>query len=400
MGRSSVASELQNSERRKHMRVTAVKTFLVQPERAKSVLFVKVETDAGIHGWGEVYTVTGREPALERLTQELGSYLVGRDPFHIKQFTRALYRDLSIKRGSMDFYCAVSGLEIASWDIVGKALGQPVYNLLGGPCRSRIRVYGQPSGEGGPGLEGLAQRAHNTVARGYTALKFDPFPGPWDEHIDRVAEDTAVARVAAVREAVGPDVDILIEVHRRLAPATAVRVARRIEQYRPFWYEEPCPAEHLDAIAEVRRQIGIPVVVGEALYTKREFRLAFEQRAADIINPDICNVGGLLELREIAAMAEAYLVAVAPHGNNSTTVGLAASLQIAACIPNFLIMEYPMSWEPVANEVAVNPLQVENGFIALPQGPGIGIELNEDALARYPYRGPQARRVLSYDQER
>jgi galactonate dehydratase len=384
------------------VKVTNVKTFLVEPERAKTVLFVKLETDAGIHGWGEVYTVSARERALERLTQDLGEYLVGRDPLHIKQFTNAVYRDVAIKRGSMDFYSAVSGLEIALWDIVGKHFGTPVYNLLGGPCRGSIRVYGQPSGDaaGATGTAALARRAANTIERGYSALKFDPFPGPWQPFIDHAAEQLAVERVAAVREAVGPDNEILIEVHRRLSPANAIRVAHQIEQYRPFWYEEPTPAENLDATVDVRRKINIPVVVGEALYTKFEFREVFEKQAADIINPDICNVGGLLELKEIAAMAEPYSVAVAPHGNNSTTVGLAASLQVAACIPNFLIMEYPVSWEPIANEIARNPLVVENGAIALPTTPGIGIDLDEAALARYPYRGERRRPLRHPSEER
>lgn len=377
------------------MKVTGVKTFLVQPERGKTVLFLKVQTDEGIYGWGEAYTLTGRELALERMIRDLGEYLVGRDPFAIRHFTHVMWRDVSIKRGGFDFYCALSGLEIALWDIVGKALGAPVYNLLGGPCRARIRVYGQPSGAGGAGLEGLAQRARNTVALGYTALKFDPFPGPWQMLVDKEVERTAIERVAAVREAVGPDIDVLIEVHRRLAPMHAVRVAQAIEPYRPFWYEEPTPAENLDATALVRQKITLPVVVGEALYTKSEFRVALEKQAADIINPDICNVGGLLELREIAAMAEAACVAVAPHGNNSTTVGLAASLQVAACIPNFLIMEYPIDWEATANQIAVNPLKVENGAIALPTAPGIGIDLDEAALARFPYRGGRRQELRS-----
>jgi galactonate dehydratase len=382
------------------MRVTRVQTFLVQPERAKTALFLKVETDEGIVGWGEAYTLTGREPALERLVLDLGDYLIGRDPFHIKHFMHVLWRDVSIKRGGFDFYCAASGLELALWDIVGKALNTPVYNLLGGPCRGSIRVYGQPSGEGGEGLAGLAQRARNTVARGYSALKFDPFPGPWQAIVDKSVERTAIERVATVREAVGPDVHILIEVHRRLAPMHAIRVGQAIEQYQPFWYEEPTPAEDLDATVLVRTKINTPVVVGEALYTKSEFRRAFEKQAADIINPDICNVGGLLELKEIAAMAEAYTVAVAPHGNNSTTVGLAASLQLAACIPNFLIMEYPVSWEPTANEIAVNPLKVVNGEIALPTGPGLGLDLDEAALARYPYRGGRRRPLREAHEER
>jgi galactonate dehydratase len=177
-------------------------------------------------------------------------------------------------------------------------------------------------------------------------------------------------------------------------------VAHQIERYNPFWYEEPTPAENLDATVDVRNKIDIPVVVGEALYTKFEFREVFEKQAADIVNPDICNVGGLLELREIAAMAEAATVAVAPHGNNSTTVGLAASLQVAACIPNFLIMEYPVGWERVANEIAVNPFVVENGAIVLPTAPGIGIDLDEGALAKYPYRGPRRRTLLDPGDER
>ena len=382
------------------MRVTQVKTFLVQPERQKTVLFLRVETDEGIHGWGEAYTLFGREPALERMVQDLGTYLVGRDPFHIKQFTHAMWRDVSIKRGGFDFYCALSGLEIALWDIVGKALKTPVYNLLGGPCREKIRVYGQPSGKGGAGLEGLAQRAVNTVELGYSALKFDPFPGPWEMIISRGDERTAVERVAAVRKAVGPNVDILVEVHRRLAPMHAVRVAKQMEEFVPFWYEEPTPAENLDATAYVRHKINIPVVAGEALYTKHDFRSCFDKEAADIINPDVCNCGGLLEMKEIAAMAEPHCVALAPHGNNSTTIGLAASLQVAACAPNFLIMEYPIGWEPVANEIAKNPLKVDKGYIALPTEPGIGVELDEAALARYPYTGVRRRELLGPADER
>lgn len=373
------------------MEITQVRTFLVQPPHAKTVLFIKVDTDASIHGWGEAYTLFTREPAVERMINDFSEYLIGRDPFAIRDFTYTLWRDTSIKRGGFDFYCALSGLEIALWDIVGKATNQPVYNLLGGAVRKSIRVYGQPSGRGDGTPEGLGQCAANTVAQGYDALKFDPFPGPWDMLVGRDVERTAIARVAAVREAVGPDVEILIEVHRRLAPMHAIRVAQAIEPYQPFWYEEPTPAENLDATVLVRQKINIPVVVGEALYTKSEFRVALEKQAADIINPDVCNVGGILELKEIAAMAEAHCVALAPHGNNSTTVGLAASLQIAACSPNFLIMEYPMSWEPVANEIALNPLKVEKGAIALPTAPGIGIELDEKALAKFPYRGSRRR---------
>ena len=178
------------------------------------------------------------------------------------------------------------------------------------------------------------------VARGFTALKFDPFPNPWRAYIDRDAEQAAVERVRAVREAVGPEVEILVEVHRRLAPMHAVRVARQMEPYDPFWYEEPVSARDLEGLAEARSQINIPVVTGEELYTKPEFREVFERRAADILNPDVCYCGGILELREIAAMAEPYHVAVAPHNYNSTTVGLAATVHASAGMPNFLITEY------------------------------------------------------------
>jgi galactonate dehydratase len=377
------------------VKIVTLKTWLVQPERGKICLFLKLETDSGVHGWGEAYTLTGREPALQRMVQDLGQYLIGRDPFHIKHFTHVMWRDVSIKRGGFDFYCAISGLEIALWDVVGKALGTPVYNLLGGPCRGSIRVYGQPFGEDDAASLSLGDRASATVQRGYTALKFDPFPGPWQMLVDRSVEETAVARVREVREAVGPKIEILVEVHRRLAPMHAIRVAHEMTPFRPFWFEEPTPAENLDATAEVRRKISLPVVVGEALYTKAEFRPAFEKQAADIVNPDVCNVGGLLELKEIGAMAEAYGVAVAPHGNNSTTVGLAASLHAAAVMPNFLIMEYPLSWESTGNKIAKNPLRVEHGAIPLPTGPGLGIELDEAALELFPVHEGRQRRLRS-----
>jgi galactonate dehydratase len=189
-------------------------------------------------------------------------------------------------------------------------------------------------------------------------------------------------------------------VHRRLAPMHAVRVAKAIQPYNVFWYEEPTPAENLDATAEVRSKIDIPVVAGEALYAKADFRNCFEKRAADIINPDICNVGGLLEIKEIAAMAEPYCVAVAPHGNNSTTVGLAASVQAGAVMPNFLIMEYFVGWEAAAKELARNPIQVDGDKIRLLEEPGLGIELDETALERYPYRGGRQRTLRGPADER
>ena len=371
------------------MRVERVNSFLVHPGSAKNWLFVKLETDAGVHGWGEAYTQHDRDRSIQVHVEELGRYLTGRSPFDIKHFTYAAYTDFASKRGAMDLYAAISAIEQAMWDIVGKSLNQPVYNLLGGACRTRIKVYANGWGswyDPGKGLEELAERATSVVARGFTALKFDPFPGPWRSIIDKKDEQTAVDRVGAVREAVGPDVDILVEVHRRLSPAHAVRVARAMEPFNPFWYEEPVSSRDLDGLAEARRNIRIPVVTGEELYTKTEFLGVFEKRAADVINPDVCNCGGILELREIAAMAEPCHVAVSPHNYNSTTVGLAATMQAAAGMPNFLITEYFVNFEPVGNEIAVNHFNVENGYIALPATPGLGIDLDEDALAEYPFR--------------
>jgi galactonate dehydratase len=366
------------------MKITGVRTFLVDPGGGKNWLFVKVETDAGLHGWGECYTQADRDRAIEIHIQQLARYLVGQDPHRIKQFTFGAYHDFAGKRGAMDLYCAISGLEQALWDIVGKAHDAPVYNLLGGACRDRVRVYANGWGGGTP--EEMAQSAQQLVERGFTAMKFDPFPGPWRTHISREDERAAVACVRAVRDAVGPDVELLIEVHRRLAPMHAVRVARMLEEFQPFWYEEPVSARNLDALAEVRRAISLPVVTGEELYTKAEFREVFEKQAADILNPDVCNCGGILELKEIAAMAEPYLVAVAPHNYNSTAIGLAATVQVCAAIPNFLITEYFVNFTARGDEISTQPIRVENGTIPLPTRPGLGLDLDEAALARLPYR--------------
>ncbi|MBI2951788.1 mandelate racemase/muconate lactonizing enzyme family protein [bacterium] len=380
------------------MKVTAVKTFLIHPGLAKNWLFVRVETDEGLHGWGEAYTQNDRDRAIETYVQELGRYLVGRSPFNIKHFTFMAYTDFANKRGAMDLYCAVSALEHALWDIVGKVAGQPVYNLLGGACRDKIKVYANGWGGGGT-VDQLAENAAKVIRMGFSALKFDPFPGPWRTIIDRRTEQAAADRVRAVREAVGPDVEILVEAHRRLSPVHAIQVARLIEPYNPFWYEEPVSARDLSGLAEAKRNIRIPVVTGEELYTKAEFREVFERRAADIINPDVCNCGGILELREIAAMAEPCHVAVSPHNYNSTTVGLAATLHATAGMPNFLITEYFVNFTALGDELSVEPLRVEKGYIPLPTRPGLGVELNEAALAKYPYRPFPDRKLRQIHEE-
>jgi galactonate dehydratase len=396
------------------MRVTDVETFLVHPGRGKNWLFVKVSTDEGIHGWGEAYTQSDRDRAIEIFVHEMKRYLVGRDPFAIKHFTSVMYQDFAGKRGALEFYSALSGIEHALWDVVGKALRTPVYNLLGGPCRDRIRVYANGWSDGIKEPHALARRAQEVVAMGFDALKWDPFPNPWRAYLPLEEERAAVESVRVMRETLGPDVELLIEVHRRLAPMYAVRIAREIARYRPFWYEEPVSAQNVDLLAEVRSQIPIPVVTGEELYTKSDFRVVFEKRAADIINPDVCNVGGILELKEIAAMAEPCYVAVSPHNYNSTTIGLAATVHAAATMPNFLITEYFVNFRmespgngeaPVmrlggwGDEMAREPFKVDNGYIRLPTAPGLGIELDEDALRARAYQHFPDRKIRQYADE-
>ena len=381
------------------MKVTDVKHFLAHPGgRGKNLCFVKVETDEGLYGWGEAYTQSDRDTQITAHIDQLKRYLIGRDPRNIKHFMQIAYDDFAGRRSAMDLWCALSGIEQAMWDITGKVAGMPVHMLLGGACRSQIRVYANGwSGSTNP--QTLAERAQEVVEMGFTAMKFDPIPGPWRTYVSKDVENAAIENVEAVRDAVGWDVDILVEMHRRLAPMHARRIAREIERFRPFWYEEPVLAENIDALAAVKRDINLPVVTGEELYTKFEFREVFEKQAADIINPDVCNVGGILELKEIAAMAEPYFVVVSPHNYNSTTVGLAATMQVSAAIPNFLITEYFVNLEEFGKDIAKVPFEVKDSYIQVPTTPGIGIDLDEDRLANYPYQPFPARSPRQYHEE-
>ncbi len=388
------------------MRISDIKTFLVYSGGhragiigAKNWIFVKVETDEGIHGWGESYTQLDRDKAIEQHIHELKRYLVGRDPFNIKHITQMVYNDFAGRRGSMDSYCALSGIEQALWDIVGKKLNVPVYNLLGGACRDKVKVYANGWYANASTPDEYAEMAVKTVKDGFSALKFDPFPGPWRLNISSENEKLAVNNVKAVREAVGDDVDVLIDVHRRLAPMHAVKVGILLEEFNVSWYEEPTPSENIPALAEIRQKINIPIVTGEALYTKSDFRELFEQRAADIINPDVSNCGGILELKEIAAMAEPYYVAVSPHNYNSTAIGLAATVQVSACIPNFITTEYYVNYAEVGDEISVNPLVVQDGYISVPDSPGLGLELDEDMLVKHAYLQNPPRNIRQYYDE-
>ena len=383
------------------MKISDVKVFTIHPGIGKNLMFVRLQTDAGITGWGEAYTQSDRDTAIEAHINQLGRYLVDRDPFHIRHFTHIAYEEFASKRGGIDFYCAISGLEIAMWDIVGKALNQPLYNLLGGPVRPRIRLYANGWWQESQTPDDYAKEAQRTVDKlGFTALKFDPFDGPWRLYPTFEALEQAAAVVGAVREAVGPDIDLMIEVHRRLAPMNAIRAARMMEPYHPYWLEEPCPSENIRAIKEVKESTTIPVVTGEALYTRAAFREVLERRGADILNPDVCNTGGILELTQIAAMAEPYYVGISPHGWNSTSVAAAAAVHASAVMPNFLVYEYALSVEPVSRDISAKYLQAEGGYIELPTEPGLGVELDEAKLAKYPYQQFPPRPLRTVEDER
>jgi len=375
------------------MKITSVKSYSVHPGWRKNLIFVKVATDAGIHGWGEAYSQYDRDPAVIAHLDALGRYAAGRSPFDIKHFTQVAFDDYAQRRGSVELFCAISGIEQALWDIVGKSCGQPVYNLLGGRCRDRIRVYANGWSYQLKEPADYARAAEKVVQQGFDALKLDPLPSPWRTWIPKEQEERAVRVVKAVRDAVGPKVDILIDQHRRLAPMHAIRLDKRLAEFGLYWMEESCQAEFPDELAHIRRETGLPMVIGEATYTKTGFRPLLEKRAADILNPDVACVGGILELKEIAAMAEPYLVAISPHNYNSTLVALAATVHASAVMPNFIITEYFLPFVDFCDRISPNQLKPKRGYIELPTAPGLGVDVDEEALKRYPGK-PYSNRAL------
>jgi len=375
------------------MKITAVKSYAVHPGWRKNLIFVKVETDAGIHGWGEAYSQYDRDAAVMAQLNALGPYMTGRSPFDIKHFTQFAFDDYAARRGSVELFCAISGIEQAMWDIVGKASKQPVYNLLGGKYREKVRVYANGWSYGMKEPADYARAAEKVVKMGFTAMKFDPLPSPWRTYIPKEHEKRAVSIVKAIREAVGPDVDLLLEQHRRLAPMHAIRLDKQLAEYNLYWMEESCQAEYPDELALIRREIGIPMVIGEATYTKTGFRPLLEKRSADILNPDVACVGGILELKEIAAMAEPFLIAVSPHNYNSTLVALASTVHASATMPNFIITEYFLPFVEFCDKISPNQLKPKNGYIELPTAPGLGVDVDEEALKQHPAKVYPARNL-------
>jgi galactonate dehydratase len=375
------------------MKITAVKSYAVHPGWRKNLIFVKVETDAGIHGWGEAYSQYDRDTAVMAQLAALGPYMVGRSPFDIKHFTQFAFDDYAARRGSVELFCAISGIEQAMWDIVGKATQQPVYNLLGGKYREKVRVYANGWSYGMKEPDDYARAAEKVVKMGFSAMKFDPLPSPWRSYIPKEHDKRAIGIVRAIRDAVGPDVDLLLEQHRRLAPMHAIRLDKQLAEFNLYWMEESCQAEFPDELAQIRREIGIPVVIGEATYTKTGFRPLLEKRSADILNPDVACVGGILELKEIAAMAEPFLVAVSPHNYNSTLVALASTVHASATMPNFIITEYFLPFVDFCDKISPNQLKPKNGYIELPTAPGLGVDVIEEELKKHPAKVYPARNL-------
>ncbi|HET8727418.1 MAG TPA: mandelate racemase/muconate lactonizing enzyme family protein [Alphaproteobacteria bacterium] len=366
------------------MKIASVECLPVHPGWRKNIIFVRVETDSGLVGWGEAYSQYDRDRAVGAQIDELGRYLIGRDPFQIRHILQIAFDDYAQRRGSLEFFCAVSGVEQALWDIIGKATEQPVYNLLGGPVRSRVRVYANGWSYKMREPDEIARAAADTVSRGFTALKFDPLPRPWRTYVPKDHIRHSVKVLRAVRDAVGPDVDLLLDIHRRLAPMHAIDLANALAEFEPYWFEEPCQVENVDALADVRKSSPIPVVTGEAVYGRAGFRPIFRQRAVDIINPDVANCGGILELTFIAAEAEAEMIAVSPHNYNSTMLALSATVHASAVMPNFIITEYFVPFEEFGRKLTRNPLRPVNGYIELPDGPGLGLEVDEEAVRANP----------------
>lgn len=365
------------------MKITSVKPFVVGTSW-RNLIFIKVYTDEGITGIGEATIQNREEGVLGYLDGAQRRYVVGSDPFDVEDLCLRMYRN-DFWRGGVIANTVMSAVEIACWDIIGKALGKPVYKLLGGQCRKKIKAYANGWYKTERTPEQFAEAARAVVAKGYKALKVDPF-GAGAYELDRDEKIRSIGLVEAIRDAVGPEVEIFIEGHGRFSPATAIELAQELEKFKPGWFEEPIPPEDIPSLAYVRSKINIPVATGERYFTHYEFRPLFEARAADIIQPDVTHAGGLLELKKIAAMADAHYLVMAPHNSNGP-VCTAASVHFAACTPNFKIQEcFDDFVEPWVKRTVSGAPEVKEGYFDLPDRPGLGIELNEDMIAEHPYR--------------
>lgn len=381
-GITGVSLQAQTAPRytgRPALKITDVQAFLVGVG-SRNLCFVKVMTDGGIAGWGEAYSVGPDEATLATI-KDFKSWLVGKDPRNVEYLWATMYNFTRFPGGAV-INAAISGIEHALWDIAGKAAGLPVYMLLGGKCRDKVRVY---QGVGGDTPANLAANAKRLIEKyGYTALKMAPHPArsqsmPWN-----AVTRAAAARSEAVRSLVGPDIDLGFDAHATIfEPVRAFQMAEALKPAHPFFLEEPIRMENVDALETLKKKIEIPLATGECLYTKFEFREVLAKQAADIVQPDICLAGGILELKKIAGMAEAHYVVVAPH-NPMGPLATMINVHFAASTPNFLILEYHPDDESPRKDLIRDPIMVKDGYLPIPDKPGWGYEVNEEAFSRYP----------------
>jgi len=354
------------------VRITGIELFKVQPRW----LFLKIDTDEGISGWGEP-VVEGRAETVRAAVLELEDFLVGKDPRRIEDLWQAMYRG-GFYRGGPILTSAISGIEQALWDIKGKYYGVPTYELLGGAARERIRVY---TWIGGDRPTDVAEAAREAVAVGFTAVKMNATEEM--HYVDSLAKvDAAVERLAVVREAVGDEIGIGIDFHGRVTKTMAKILAAEMTPYRPMFIEEPVLPENNEALREIAQATTIPIATGERMYTRWGFKNLLAEGIVDIIQPDVSHAGGILETRKIAAMAEAYDIAVAPHCPLGP-IALAACFQVDACTPNVIIQEqslgihYNQGSDLLDYLVDPNVFRYEAGYVPLPDKPGLGIEIDE-----------------------
>jgi galactonate dehydratase len=384
------------------MKLSDVKTFVVgNPPPGyggRYFVFVKLTTDGNVHGIGEAYSVPWNPHLVARLIEDtFARYLAGEDPHDIERIWRRVYAAGYTQHPDLAVMGMLSALEMACWDIIGKEAGQPVYKLLGGRVHERLRsytyIYARPGDKvdvyQDPELS--AERAAEYVAQGFTAIKFDP-AGPYTAFDGRQLSlaqlDLCERFMRELRAAVGSDADLLFGTHGQMTAAGAVRLARRLEPYDPLWFEEPVPPDAPEEMALVARATSIPIAAGERLTTKYDFARVLRAQAAAILQMNLGRVGGLLEAKKIAGMAEAQHVQIAPHLYCGPVVG-AANIQLATCSPNFLILEGIERWQGIHAELLLQPIRWEAGYVIPPTAPGLGVELNEAFAARHPYQGQQ-----------
>lgn len=366
------------------MKITKLDTHVLgTPWR--DLTFVEVHTDEGLSGVGEARMLGHTQALLGYLAEASATHVVGSDPFDVESLVARMKRGDYGRAGEI-VMSGVACVEMACRDIVGKALGQPVWRLLGGRVRERVKAYanGWYTVERTP--EEFHAAARTVVERGYRGLKFDPFgPGQWE--LEPAERRRSIELVEAVRDAVGADVEMLVEMHGRFAPHEAVRLAGDLERFDPAWIEEPTPPENPRALSEVTRKVRIPVATGERIHDRVEYRELFALGAADIIQPDIGHIGGIGETRKLAATAETHYVLVAPH-NVGGPVLTAANLHLAACTPNFKIQEHFNDFaDEHVKRAAPGLPEVVDGYFDLPTAPGLGVTLDRDFIAEHPSRG-------------